>query len=255
MVREDPRVRRPEVIDLAADERLGLRRLGARPSRPVWPPRCPHFQHLHNAVLGSEVRYFVREPWSKQRAAPWISRALAALQDHRRGNLAAWIGTASALLIRFGVPPEAFSAVLKNLKPNAHLARAAAASSVRAGRLLVRDHVHPAVAAIRPLGGAAVTDVGLQPQKRLSFGARTAKFGFLQNLQISVNGRNLEKPPCEGKVTRSAALIRNLVGKTFCLASCPSVPLPCVTPNLVPRYLNAASLSRSLCLLTDHRPP
>jgi hypothetical protein len=38
-------------------------------------------------------------------------------QSLGKGAAALTIGTASALLIRFGVPPEAFTAILKNLKP------------------------------------------------------------------------------------------------------------------------------------------
>jgi hypothetical protein len=33
------------------------------------------------------------------------------------GAAALTVGTVSALLIRFGVPPEAFSAIIRNLKP------------------------------------------------------------------------------------------------------------------------------------------
>ncbi|MEY9706454.1 CopG family ribbon-helix-helix protein [Bradyrhizobium diazoefficiens] len=63
-----------------------------------------------------------RTPKEVQKSAVDVKKHLNTFLDKYaqslgRGAAALTIGTASALLIRFGVPPETFSAILKNLKP------------------------------------------------------------------------------------------------------------------------------------------
>lgn len=63
-----------------------------------------------------------RTPKEVQKSAVDVKKHLNSFLDKYaqslgKGAAALTIGTASALLVRFGIPPEAFSAILKNLKP------------------------------------------------------------------------------------------------------------------------------------------
>jgi len=63
-----------------------------------------------------------RPPRAVQKSAVDVKKHLNTFLDKYaqslgKGAAALTIGTASALLIRFGVPPETFSAIVKNLKP------------------------------------------------------------------------------------------------------------------------------------------